>query len=288
MIGATESDVKALIAQNDRIQAALCEDGIRAEPVTNTLGESIAIIARHYMDTEEIMSSPKLQTGNNSDLRSLPNVVGNTFPLSGSQVYPEHFLKRLDLIVQAAANRTEGLAEHLMSPSREDSETELWNNAQNFGLHADFLGGERLINEGLLVHGLNIHYTRLGQYTVRLGMLRRLEHEQQLADISKSYIKKQCLAADLRDAYEQYGAPYAEPLTLMAGDLLIFQGRQHRSQGIVAVAHQFMTTSAIRRSDVFRPELGNRTTVQERRHRLAEQFQLQPMGYGYTGQAQAI
>jgi hypothetical protein len=272
MISFEAHEIAPLIGQNERIQAALLKNGVVAELVLNKLDEPIAVVARDFMNPDQLTHSLLLEDADQQVTLIQPSDLGNTLPLSGTNIYPESFLSIMDLVVNSAAQQN-GLASNLMSPTRHDTDRVFSTAPQSFGLHIDLAGGNGLIEPNLALSGLNIHYTRWGSYDVRLGALRSLENEECLSRIIKSINKKQATRTDLLNAYEALAAPFTDPVSLKEGDLLFFQGRQHGAAGIVAVAHEFVTTSSSRRSDVFRPQLGSHKDVQERREFFAKLFQ---------------
>jgi hypothetical protein len=264
-----ELAVQPLLEQIVRIHDALQGHGLHPEMITNPRGEAIAVVARGSFDPDRVMGSVGLH-------RLIDKFDAlQTFPVAGAVVYPRDFLDTMDVIVQAAAERPGWLATRLGSGSKNDSDSDDLP-GQSLGLHCDYIGSAQYREKEPYLHGLNVHATRRGVVRAQFGMVRGLEydmafHEEE--DVHGREARNKLILAAAQ--------PFSEPVILRPGDQLVFQAQQHHERRLVPLAHEFTTVEGPRRSEVFRPHIGEPAVVMPKRARLASELALQAFGYVY-------
>lgn len=275
-------EVSNLTDQYIRIHDSLRAVGLRADHVLNSHGEPVAVAVPNAFEPRHAASNIPLQRSVEAPYGPLVDdhkALKDHFPMSGPLVYPRYVLDIVDIVCRAAADTPNGLAHELKSPTESDS---FGIRPQNFtlGLHVDYAASSAYLSEGLEMHGLNIHLTRYGSYIAELGIVRKFftpDDVERAKDDAEEAGESRYTA--LASMYRELGAPFVRTPVMKAGDILIFQARQHVERGIPAVAHNFVTKSKERRSDTIRPHLGHTGIVAEQRQRLAEDYSLKALGY---------
>lgn len=271
--------------QAQQISEEIAALGFAVEVIADSLGRPVAVRIPHVLPEDEAAKIVDAATITGQDVATVKDVpfVSDVLPYGtrSGRVYSSGVCDVLDATVRAVSRRSSVSAFHLAAP--EGGTTIGLGDA---GPHTDFPAS--LENPpAAAIHGLNVHLALQGSATARFGHIGSFGQVERIAQVLTSARQAGLTAAEINGTFGEIYASHmelaAEPVRHVAGDVLIFQARPHRSKGLLPVIHHFVSESETRWHVAFRPQAGNQDDVRARRHSLISRCRLQLLGYRTGG-----
>jgi|GEM_PF-3367858 len=268
----------ATLKQNERIFCALEDQHFAASLIENSFNESLAVHVSNIAGPNSLLGSLAMRKGlkppesfDPLDDSNERTTLTETMALRGPVIYPQRLLTLMDIVVCAAADKSSGWATEINSspivveppPERRDGSTHL---------DPDISRGREHYTS---VDGLNVHVSVEGRGRVRFGLMRNFLSPEWRIESYTSFPEPNALEKFFREQ----AAPFTDWVALEPGDVVIFQGKQHRDGDRLGVAHEFVTVEQPRVFDVLMPTWTNDVAIPNTRNRIIETYGLEKLGY---------
>lgn len=253
----------ATLDQNRRISEALSAQNIPHQLVLNSWEEPLAVHLPAFLPADEVEPyalQASRYPGPSEERVPILDRLGDLLPAGAKSrmFYPEAIGSLLSTVVQAAMDRPDATPRRMLSVEAGNVETYP---------HIDFPTSKENPENDIV--GLNVHLTLQGSATARFSLIREFAQVD-----AKNQIIKDALSAGpqsneaaikahrryvsthtLPELYVPFMEEATDPITLEAGDIVIFQARTHRSRDLLPTVHHFVTRTLPRWITVFSPKV---------------------------------